>query len=753
MGDNQYTISIGTDADTSNVEDLAAKLHDLEDTANRVSDALGSTDGSSLQEVGDDAEDAANNLENADNAANDLANDVDNVNGGGLEDVANDADDASGGMDDASDSANAMSAAATGLAGLGIADTMLGWADSSGNVSAQWARMAIAMKSTGMTAAQVQSTYGKAVSELSSSTGRGAGDIRDFFIQMGLSGVTSIDTIKSSFSALAGSAFVTGNNLEGLEEFFERLTKSGKLQARQLATQFKMNMSDIGNAMKQLGINTDGTESDIKDKFQKMSESQRAQVLSTALTIKDGKNANDDYIASWDGVKQQVDKAGSGLMIFAGSILLPTLIPALQLATTVINDITGAFKSAPGPVQQVLGVVGTLAAGLIVLVLGVSTLRSAWGLLNIGDTINDFKKLGSAIANPTKSIGTLTQKVSDFGSTTKKSITSAGSTISSFASNAGSKIKDVGTAFINSGKSALTAGANYVKSGALAVASALKTGILTLATWAQTAAQAALNFVMSLNPITIIIIAIVALVAILLYLWTTNEGFRNALIGAWTTITGFFSTLPGAIGGFLLQIISRIVSFGASIYNGIHSAFNNAVNTAKSIISQLPGIVWNEMINIGNKIAGAAGYIFQQVQNVFGNIVQWAMKALGIASPGYIARAIGGEMGYVVDNILSAQREANSAAAGLGNSILSGFGSPTLSVGTSIGYGSASLGFDASEINKMINKNEKSQSQIVNYNTTVNQEGIMSLDEAATFIVQAVKDQLWKENIISGKIE
>lgn len=57
--------------------------------------------------------------------------------------------------------------------------------------------------------------------------------------------------------------------------------------------------------------------------------------------------------------------------------------------------------------------------------------------------------------------------------------------------------------------------------------------LATIKTKLLTAAQAALNLVMSLNPITLVIAGIVALVAIFVVLWNKCEGFRNFWIGLW----------------------------------------------------------------------------------------------------------------------------------------------------------------------------------------------------------------------------
>jgi len=67
-------------------------------------------------------------------------------------------------------------------------------------------------------------------------------------------------------------------------------------------------------------------------------------------------------------------------------------------------------------------------------------------------------------------------------------------------------------------------------------------------------------------------------------------------------------------------------------------------------------------------------------------------------------------------------------------------------------YGSASLGFDATEINASLDKNSDTNGskKIIQYNT-INQEGIMGPKQAADFAVKAVTDKLEEENLITGK--
>lgn len=76
-----------------------------------------------------------------------------------------------------------------------------------------------------------------------------------------------------------------------------------------------------------------------------------------------------------------------------------------------------------------------------------------------------------------------------------------------------------------------------------------------LATEGLTVAQWALNAAQTANPIGIIIAAVAGLVAAIVYLWNTNEGFRNAIIGAWEAIASAASTVWNGIVTFFTVTI------------------------------------------------------------------------------------------------------------------------------------------------------------------------------------------------------
>lgn len=186
------------------------------------------------------------------------------------------------------------------------------------------------------------------------------------------------------------------------------------------------------------------------------------------------------------------------------------------------------------------------------------------------------------------------------------------------------------------------------------------------------------------------VIAILALVAALIYLYNTNEGFRNFingigegfmwicgiiynsliaafewLKGAWQNTVNFFQQygqlfleimfvvltgpigiiallianfmgMPNQIGGALQNVLSRAVAWGSSMVNNMINVARRGVTGFINQIAQLPGRVYNELaktlqrvMDFGSQIVARLGEIAQRAWQAF-------IHGLGIHSPGYI---------------------------------------------------------------------------------------------------------------------
>lgn len=102
-----------------------------------------------------------------------------------------------------------------------------------------------------------------------------------------------------------------------------------------------------------------------------------------------------------------------------------------------------------------------------------------------------------------------------------------------------------------------------------------------------------------------IIVAVAAVVGIFVYLWNTNEGFRNAVIGIWNSICSAVGNAVSVIGEFLGVVLNGIIVGAQSIWAG----FSECVIGAWTIVVNyytvvLPSIFNNFLVILSGIVSG-----------------------------------------------------------------------------------------------------------------------------------------------------
>ena len=658
MGDNQYTIDISTNADSTSVEELASKLQEVENNADSAGNAIGGIDTGQLGAVDSEAKDAAGNLESVSTGANNASNSVAGIKSETIKEVAKSSNEASTGLTEGASAADLMSGALAAIVGLGIADTMYSLADAAGAYDESWERIALL---TGSSMDIVKDKWGGAISEMQGETGRGAGVIRGHIQAMSIAGVKDTRAIEDSFKGIAGASFATGNDLGMIESAFQRTVQTGALSSRTLMA-LGISNQDVYKA-------TGKTMDELSGQFKTMTADQRAAYLAKILDTKytkEGNEANEAYKESWGYVKDQAGLAGDYLKRVAGAVILPVLIPAVEMATSGLKILGDWFNGLDAPSKMFLGTVIVLGGGLGILGSAIFTLITLKNGLIAVTNLSKLAQIGETAAI-----------------TTNTAAKEAGilSTISQTAST---------------------------------VAHTAVEGVRTGVTYAAAAAQWVLNAAMSANPILLVVLLVMALVGALIYLWSTNEGFRKAILGLWATISGAFI-----------------------------NAGNTIINTLHSVLGNLPAQMYTWGMNV-----------LQSFINGIINAIPGLRAALDIVSAlfphsppktGPLSTITAGNMFAWASDIASA------GMSGFASFNLNGINTTYPATGT--GYGSTSLGYNAAEINNLIDKGNNGSNPTINQYNTINQEGIMSMEEAADLIIKTVKNQLWKENVIAGKVD
>ena len=115
-------------------------------------------------------------------------------------------------------------------------------------------------------------------------------------------------------------------------------------------------------------------------------------------------------------------------------------------------------------------------------------------------------------------------------------------------------------------------------------------------------AFALLNTTMLANPIMLIIAAIAALVAAFIYLWTTNEGFRQFWIDLWENIKNAVTVAVEAISQFLTTAWEFIKTTAVTVWTAISTFFTTIWEGIKNTVSTVVNAIKTTITNIFNAI-------------------------------------------------------------------------------------------------------------------------------------------------------
>ena len=172
----------------------------------------------------------------------------------------------------------------------------------------------------------------------------------------------------------------------------------------------------------------------------------------------------------------------------------------------------------------------------------------------------------------------------------------------------------------------------------------------TIATKAMQVAQALLNGTIALNPIGLLIATIVALIAVIVYLWNNCEEFRNFLISAFEVIKNAFMLVYTTIKNyielwwaiiqwlwnnykkfiaFILNLPGKLIQAGRDMITKIKDGIIEKWNDFKEYIEDKTDFItglfnwWDKFVQFGEDLING---IKQGVKNVWGGFKGWISK-------------------------------------------------------------------------------------------------------------------------------
>ena len=151
----------------------------------------------------------------------------------------------------------------------------------------------------------------------------------------------------------------------------------------------------------------------------------------------------------------------------------------------------------------------------------------------------------------------------------------------------------------------------------------------TIMTWAPKLAGAisavkgafaALNATMMANPIAIVIAAIAALVAAFIYLWNTNEEFRQFWIRLWNESKEVAVQVWTAVSQFLVSAWNGIRNTAVAVWNGIRDFFSGLWAGIKTLFTTVVTAISTFLVGAWNGIRATVMAVWNAISAFFGSV-------------------------------------------------------------------------------------------------------------------------------------
>nr|DAN34635.1 MAG TPA: minor tail protein [Caudoviricetes sp.] len=329
-----------------------------------------------------------------------------------------------------------------------------------------------------------------------------------------------------------------------------------------------------------------------------------------------------EFLSNTFGISIETVADLLGGIILEALKLLADTIKLVADGFTAFSDWCKENKEIISTVASVIGTLATVWQGIKFLSWAEQAggLAGAFELLSgkVSFIVSGIKDLGLALKALTF------DKLVSFGETIYLNALYA----KDFVVNSGKLIVELGKTALELGKSALAWGVHAAQMGLAAaaeIAQSVAAGVAAAATWALNGAIAVLT-----SPITLVIAAIAALIAIgvLLYQnWDTVVEFAKT---AWQGLCDFISGICQAIGEFFSGLWTKLQEIFEPIGQWFSEKFQEGWDGIVNIFSNLGswfGERWADVTNALTEVGSWLGDKFQQgwdaISNTFSKLGSW----------------------------------------------------------------------------------------------------------------------------------
>lgn len=751
MAENNLDININTHADKTKVEDLSEAITTLQEMDKNVEIDV-DVDNSPINDAEDSVESLDDSMSDASGSASDLSDSVEDVDSSAINDVSDASADADENLSKTSESANNVQVSISNIDPSIIEQIALAAGASADEMDKLKSNTDDVNTSMTMVDAMASATLSAGVTAGFMSASNAAGNYNDTMVRLAyaMSGTSmSAEEAEQRFGALISTMTdETGRGAGAVRAHLINMGNVGITSEQTLSESFE----GISKAAFQMGESMDSMEM----KFQTMALTGRAgsrQLKAFGLETKD--------LADAMGVS--VDEVKDKFAEMDATSRANVLSTALNMKYG--SEVTENYKNSYEHLMDTMN----RAKDYFIRVVGEALLPILIPTIqNAANVVNFLSGAFRGLPDPIKGV--------------------------------------IGTAL------SLVAGVTAVGLGISATTKFISAAIAPFRLLAQSQrvaaiAQWALNSSILANPITWLVIAIIALIVVLGYLYFNNEQVRNAINGLgqafveagqiiytsvlnfvdWVitslqnlytyimtfggllesnvSITGnnivdsvlgvmiFIATLPFQLAMVFTNMIAKTLGFGDNFVQRMLTAGVNSVTRFMAQISSLPGRFVGELNSMLSAVGQWAATLPAKFWEAGVNAVKNFLNALGIHSPGIMQIKLLKELEDTGDRIPVESQNLIRNLGIVGKNAVKSFGNPKFN-----------MDFDTSDLNELkssdldlsntsllellSSNNEKGNAKTVNLTLNV---GTVDKKERIDEIIEAVRDYFLWDNTTAGR--
>ena len=148
------------------------------------------------------------------------------------------------------------------------------------------------------------------------------------------------------------------------------------------------------------------------------------------------------------------------------------------------------------------------------------------------------------------------------------------------------------------------------------------------------------------NPITLVVGAILGLIAVFTTLYTTNEDFRNLVQEAWTTIQSTIGTVISSVQGLISEFVNiakamwsawgdDLIALATNAFTFISSFIDNTLKIIQAIIKTVTSVIkgdwtaaWNNIKTLLTTVWNAIKSLITTALNVIKSLITTALNVI-----------------------------------------------------------------------------------------------------------------------------